>query len=137
MLIFAVSSVVPAHGFVLCFEPDGHVAIEAQAEAGLCGGCLESASAASKATIDSANAPLPNVGGCPCADVPLGKVEALRIRDLPRLPTLGEPVAILPVPAAVFGPEPPVPVRANWESCRGPGGPAQHLTLLMTVVLRV
>ena len=73
LLLFLSASAVGGRGFVLCFDPDGHVALEVSSGAE-CNGC---ASDGAKAVILGADDPeqrdesLGSAPECPCSDVAL------------------------------------------------------------------
>lgn len=88
LAVYSATGVALGRGLVLCFEPDGHVALELAAD---CSGCCPADEAGSAASI----------GSCPCSDIPIGVAGSEQIRvghfQLDAPPTLGWAVSTEPV----------------------------------------
>lgn len=122
----ALAGFVPAHGFVLCLEPDGSLGLEAGSAEGRCGGCEVAGLPGHAVTAGE---------GCSCTDIPLaklGEARQLEPRVLEvRLDVLLEPS---PVPAAELAlPAAGAPVIA--EASFAP--PPSLLRFVRSVVLQV
>lgn len=86
LVLALLMGTAPGVGLVLCREPDGGLALEAQVPGGSCGGCTHSE------PVDSASiATAEDHSACPCLDVSLGdgtedpKVQP-RLLELPQSP---------------------------------------------------
>ena len=73
LLLFLSASAVGGRGFVLCFDPDGHVALEVSSGAD-CNGCASDEAIAVVLGADDSQQPDEQLGGapaCPCSDIAL------------------------------------------------------------------
>ena len=66
LAFLAILSPAPASGLVLCFEPDGTLAVEIALDDGDCGACETNALSPSESSDEG---PARSVGECPCVDV--------------------------------------------------------------------
>jgi hypothetical protein len=120
LALYALLGVNWGRGLVLCFEPDGHVSIEAGID---CSSCCE----------DEGDPEEPALNACPCADVAVSLGESQFVR-------LGAPLldlaraALDTGPVVASAPAASRPVRPDGQ----PRSHASHgLGALRTIVLRV
>lgn len=119
----------PLQGVVVCFEPDGSIALEAIGGSRACEGCDEAESEQAPVRLVA-----PEHACCACLDILVeGRGEGASVPG-----SLGE----LPLPpAALVGAELPAPSaraqRSSGRTDREPPGPPGALAHLRTVVLQV
>ena len=118
----------PGNGWVLCFEPDGAVAVELATASNGCGGCPGDAGALEEVAFSSSES-----AGCPCIDIPLVlKSEHDRLQ-LKRIEVRASDLATI-LPATLFAFE---PALAKAYPTLAPPQPAPSLALIRSVVLLV
>lgn len=127
LAVYALAGVAPAQDLVICFEPDGTVAVEAAAP----GGCKPTCRS-DEVRVDAER---PEVACCSCTDIHLPtRVEdpqaKLGTASAPQLPPA--PAAIPWVDALAIV-SPTVPDRSGSDAPRQPPG----LARIRTVVLRI
>lgn len=128
-IAYLLASFASGQGFVLCWGPDGHLAVEVRGE-GECGGCLDPlrGNGSSIIAAESENE-------CPCVDVPL---RGQPIAESRSTEVHSEKLA----PTAASSSEVPT-IRTSFLSLRRrvrdaiPPAPSAHLKQLHTVVLVV
>lgn len=128
LVAYLLTGIVPGHGFVVCLEADGTVALElASSRCAPCPGTETEASSAEPSDEE--------LGRCPCIDIPLpsGSEEIQAKPKLPDFPSLL--TAVVPAPA--------LDVDAGSEAQafaflhRSQPRPGPTLGLIRTVILRV
>lgn len=121
--------VAPSRGLVLCFEPDGTIALESAGAGRACDGCDDPA--AEKEALARVVAPVSAC--CECLDIPVdGTGDEARVPPA-AFELLSMPLALAPE-FVVAGLAPSRSCSSPW---RGPPGSASALAQLRTVVLRV
>ena len=68
LAVAVLTGLTPAHGFVLCLEPDGDVCIEVDASAEKCSGCVVDSHNAAPVSEQAVTTDVPC---CPCLDLPV------------------------------------------------------------------
>lgn len=125
LIAFAWTSVVWARGLVLCFEPDGHVTIEAAAS-----DCSDCCSAAAR---QAGSREEPTLGACPCLDVALSIGSSTAVQKSKGFELQRAPLAVLePIRWTLHG------RRASASSADSPSSHgSSNQAFLRSVVLRV
>lgn len=123
--------IVRSHGPVLCFEPDGTVALESAGVSRACVGCDE------PGTEHQSSARMVSLASecCACLDIPVdASGDEARVPPSVVERHIAPPLAL----AAEYSASPLAPVVARFSArSGGPPGPPGALAHIRTVVLRV
>lgn len=127
LAFYALAGVAPAQDLVICFEPDGTMAVEAAAP----GGCKPRVGG-QEVRVDAER---PGVACCPCTDIHLPtRVEDAQAKpETASAPELPSSPAVMPWVDAFALVAPAVPDRSGFDAPRQPPG----LARIRTVVLRI
>jgi len=124
------TGVTPSEGLILCFEPDGTVALESSVVSRACGGYEEPATGyeAAARSVSASEC-------CACLDIP---VDGAGDEARAPLSTVELRIDLPSAPAAEFSLAPPAPpFEGVGDLCRGPPRPPGILAHIRSVVLRV
>lgn len=127
-----VTGVAPAHGLVLCVEPDGCVSVQFSSATDHCVDCGDHVGT----SLGSATAnPAPADDGCPCVDVPVpGSTRESSLQPKSIQAPLLQWLALLPAFLALPSATPPLVVRMRRIEVPRP---PDSLCLIRSVVLLV